>query len=121
GACPHQPPNPYGNPQPGMNSATPGSNAQLAYQQASVPRTGQMTGYGSLSLSGQQQIAAQGATADLNDSVSTSNLQTLGTISANAQQRQAAINTLQSQTQSSDPAQHTELATLQRINQALIL
>jgi hypothetical protein len=113
--------NTYGNSQPWMNSANTGSNAQLAYQQASVPRTAQITGYGSLSLSGQQQIAAQGATVDLNDSVSASNLQTLGTIRANAQQRQAAITALQSQTQSSDPSQHTELATLQRINQALIL
>ena len=62
-----------------------------------------------------------GSNCRLNDSVTASNLQTLGTIRANSQQRQAAINTLQSQTQSADPAQHTELATLQRINQALIL
>src|ERR1700759_3367193 len=113
--------NTYGNSQPWMSTANNGSNAAYSYQQASVPRTGQLSGYGNLSLSAQQQIAAQGATADLNDSVSSSNLQTLGTIRANSQQRQAAINTLQSQTQSSDPAQHTELATLQRINQALIL
>jgi hypothetical protein len=113
--------NTYGNSQPWMNSANTGSNAQTSYQQASVPRTGQITGYGSLSMSGQQQIAAQGATVDLNDAVSASNLQTLGTIRANAQQRQAAITVLQAQTQSPDPSQHTELATLQRINQALIL
>ena len=87
-----------------------------------MPHTANVVpGYGTASVAGQQQIAAQGATADLNDSVSSSNLQTLGTIRANSQQRQAAINTLQSQTQSADPAQHTELATLQRINQALIL
>ncbi|MEZ2347000.1 hypothetical protein [Terriglobus sp. RCC_193] len=113
--------NTYGNSQSWMNSANTGSNASAAYQQASVPRTGQVAGYGNLSLAGQQQIAAHGATVDLNDSVSASNLQTLGTIRANAQQRQTAITALQSQTQSSDPAQHTELATLQRINQALIL
>jgi hypothetical protein len=72
-------------------------------------------------VSGQQQIAAQGATVDLNDSVSASNLQSLGTIRANAQQRQSAISNLQAATQSSDPSQHTELSTLQRINQALII
>src|ERR1700748_1016554 len=94
--------NTYGNSQPWMTTANNGSNANYSYQQASVPRTGQLSGYGNLSLSAQQQIAAQGATADLNDSVSSSNLQTLGTIRANSQQRQAAITALQSQTQSSD-------------------
>ena len=48
-------------------------------------------------------------------------MQTLGTIRANSQQRQADINALISASQSADPAQHTEMATLQRINQALIL
>jgi hypothetical protein len=113
--------NTYGNSQPWTNSANTGVNASYAYQQASVPRTGQLNGYGNLSLSGQQQIAAQGATVDLNDSVTASNIQTLGTIRTNSQQRQADINALQAATQSADPAQHTEMATLQRINQALIL
>lgn len=113
--------NTYGNSQPWMNSANTGAGSTFAYQQASMPRTPQLNGYGNLSLAGQQQIAAQGATVDLNDSVSASNLQTLGTIRANAQERQAAITALQEASQSSDPAQQTELATLQRINKALIL
>ena len=49
-----------------------------------------------------------------------SGMQTLGTIRANSEQRQADINALISATQSTDPSQHTEMATLQRINQALI-
>jgi hypothetical protein len=113
--------NTYGNSQSWVSSANNGVGAQYAYQQASIPKTAQMTGYNNLSLSGQQQIAAQGATADLNDAVTASNLQTLGTIRTNSEQRQSDINALQSATQSTDPAQHTELATLQRINQALIL
>ncbi len=48
-------------------------------------------------------------------------MQTLGTIRANSEQRQADINALISASQSTDPAQHTEMATLQRINKALIL
>ena len=48
-------------------------------------------------------------------------MQTLGTIRADAEKRQADINALISASQSSDPAQHTEMATLQRINKALIL
>ncbi len=113
--------NTYGNSQVWMNSANTGANASYAYQQASVPRTAQLNGYGSLSIPAQQQISAQGATADLNDSVTASNIQTLGTIRTNSLQRQADITALESATQSSDPTQHTELATLQRINQALLL
>jgi hypothetical protein len=48
-------------------------------------------------------------------------MQTLGTIRTNSQQRQADIKSLMSATQSADPSQHTEMATLQRINLALIL
>ena len=113
--------NTYGNSQPWMNSANSGANASYAYQQASVPRTGQLNGYGNLSMSAQRQIAAQGATADLNDSVTASNIQALGTIRTNSQQRQADINALAAATNSPDPTQQTELATLQRINRALIL
>ncbi len=113
--------NTYGNSRQWTTSVNTGAGATLSYQQASVPRTGQINGYGNLSTPAQQQIAAQGATADLNDSVTTSNMQTLGTIRANSEQRQTDINNLISASQSSDPAQHTEMATLQRINQALIL
>jgi hypothetical protein len=113
--------NTYGNSRQWTNSVNTGAGASLGYQQASIPRTGQISGYGNLSTSAQEQIAAEGATADLNDSVTTSNMHTLGTIRANSQQRQADINNLISASQSADPAQHTEMATLQRINQALIL
>ncbi len=113
--------NTYGNSQQWTNSANTGVNASYGYQQASVPRTGQLNGYGKLSTSGQQQISAQGATADLSDSVTTSNIQTLGTIRTNSQQRQADINALAAATNSTDPTQQTELATLQRINRALVL
>jgi hypothetical protein len=113
--------NTYGNSRQWTNSVNTGAGATFGYLQASIPRTGQIGGYGNLSTSAQQQIAAQGATADLNDSVTTSNMQTLGTIRANSQKRQVDINALVSASQSMDPAQHTEMATLQRINQALIL
>ena len=113
--------NTYGNSRQWTTSINNGVGVNIGYQQASIPRTGQIGGYGNLSTSAQQQIAAQGATADINDSITTSNMQTLGTIRANAQQRQADINALISTSQSMDPAQHTEMATLQRINQALIL
>ncbi len=113
--------NTYGNSQQWTSSVNTGVGASIGYQQASIPVTGQISGYGNLSTLGQQEIATQGATVDLETSVTSSNMQTLGTIRANAEQRQADINALISASQTSDPAQHTEMATLQRINKALIL
>ena len=113
--------NTYGNTRQWTLSVNTGLGANIGYQQATIPYTGQINGYGNLSTLGQQQIAAQGATVDLNNSVTTSNMQTLGTIRANSEERQADINALIIASQSSDPTQHTEMAALQRINKALIL
>lgn len=113
--------NTYGNSRQWTASVNTGVGVSIGYQQATIPRTLRINGYGNLSTLGQQQIAAQGATVDLGDSVTTSNMQTLGTIRANSEQRQADINALISASQSSDPAQHTEMAALQRINKAMIL
>jgi hypothetical protein len=49
------------------------------------------------------------------------NLQTLGTMRTNSQQRAADIQKLESQTYSSDPNQQTYMATFQRINQAVLM
>lgn len=113
--------NTYGNTQRWTNAVNTGAAASIGYQQASIPITGRINGYGNLSTLGQREIAAQGATVDLGDSVTSGDIQTLGTIRAGAERRQADINALISASQSSNPAQHTEMATLQRINQALIL
>ncbi len=116
-----QPANTYGNSLPWMASAGNGNGAYAANQTASIPRTSQIQGYNSLSTQGQEQIAARGATVDLSDAVSSTNLQTLGTIRANANQRETDISQLETQSHSADPSQHTEMATLQRINQALLI
>lgn len=116
-----RPANTYGNSLPWINAATTGYGAASANQTASLPSVGQMTGYSGLSTQGQQAVAAQGATVDLSDSVNASNLQTVGTIRANAAQREADISQLEVASHSTDPAQHTEMATLQRINQALLI
>jgi len=113
--------NTYGNTQQWTNAVNTGAGASTGYEQASIPVTGRINGYGNLNTLGQQEVAAQGATVDLSNSVTSSDMQTLGTIRANAEKRQADINALISASQSSNPAQHTEMATLQRINQALIL
>jgi hypothetical protein len=115
------PANTYGNSLPWTNAATNGNGAAAANQGVSIQRTGQISGYSSLSLQGQQAIAAQGATVDLGDAVNATSLQTIGTVRANAPQREADIRTLETASHSTDPTQQTELATLQRINQAMLL
>jgi hypothetical protein len=115
------PANTYGNTQAWMAAMTNGGGADLGNQQVSVPRIRQIDGYSTLNQQGQEQLAAQGATADLGDTANATTIQTLGTIRANAPQRQADINALEQASHSADPAQQTELATLQRINQALLI
>jgi hypothetical protein len=115
-----RPANTYGNSLPWMNAATTGNGAAAANQSASIQRTGQLSGYSSLSTQGQQAIAAQGATVDLGDAVNATSLQTIGTVRANAKQRETDIKTLETASHSTDPTEQTELATLQRINQAML-
>ena len=114
--------NTYNNSAGWVNSANTGNGAAAAYQQVSVPHTNNMVpGYGTVSITGQQQISAQGATVDLGDTVLTNNLAVLGTIRANQTSRQTDIANLEAATQSQDPSQQTTMAELQRINQILLL
>src|SRR6202050_1124066 len=114
--------NTYGNSMGCITAATTGKGAATSYQQVSVPNTNNMIpGYSTASMAGQMQIAAQGATVDINDSVMTNNLQALGTIRANQSARQTDITNLEAATQTQDPSQQTIMAELQRINQALLL
>lgn len=114
--------NTYGNSMGWLHASNTGTGAGASYQQAVVPRTPNMVpGYGTTSATGQQQIAAQGATIDIGDSVMSTNLQVLGTIRANQLARQTDIANLENASQSQDPSQQTTMATLQRINQALLL
>jgi hypothetical protein len=114
--------NTYGNSMGWLNSANTGKGAAASYQQVSVPNTANVIpGYSTASVAGQLQIAAQGATVDINDSVMSNNLQALGTIRANQSSRQTDIVNLEAATQNQDSSQQTIMATLQRMNQALLL
>jgi hypothetical protein len=114
--------NTYGNSLGWLNSANTGKGGPAAYQQVSVPSTTKVIpGYNTASTAGQLQIAAQGATVDINDSIMTNNLQALGTIRANQTARQTDIANLEAATQTQDVSQQTVMAELQRINQALLL
>ncbi|HEX4031844.1 MAG TPA: hypothetical protein VHX20_15870 [Terracidiphilus sp.] len=114
--------NTYGNSASWVNSANTGKGAPASYEQVSVPHTNNVIpGYANTSITAQQQIAAQGATVDLGDSVMSNNLAVLGTIRANQTSRQTDIANLEAASQSQDPSQQTEMAELQRINQILLL
>jgi hypothetical protein len=113
--------NTYGNSQPVMTTANTGVGADVAYQTASVPRYGVIPEYPTLSIQGQEQVAASGATTDLADAIAGSNLTTLGTMRANEIAREADIENLEAESQTTDPLQQTDMATLQRINQAALL
>ena len=113
--------NTYGNSAAWVDAASTGYGAMAATQSAGISDPGRIAGYNSLSPAGQQVIAAQGATADLDNSVDASSLGTIGTIREESAQREADIAALEAASHSSDPAEHTEMATLQRINQALLI
>jgi hypothetical protein len=114
--------NTYGNSAAWVSSANTGIGASASYQQVSVPHTNSaIPGYASASLIAQQQIAAQGATVDLGDTVMSNNLAVLGAIRSNQTSRQTDIANLEAASQSQAPSEQTVMATLQRINQALLL
>ncbi len=115
------PANTYGNTQMWTTALTTGNSASAGSQQVSVSPAARISGYNTLDSQGQQQLAAQGATADLGDTANATTLQTLGTVRTNAPQREADIANLEQASHSSDPTQQTELATLQRINQAMLI
>ena len=113
--------NTYGNVQGWVNAANSGSSVGSGYTAATINNASKYPLYGNLDSVSQQLVAAQGATSDLSDGITQNNLQTLGTIRANSQAREADIQQLQSETYSNDPSEHTDMATLQRINQATLM
>lgn len=111
----------YGNVTGWIYAANTGYAVNSGYQQATIPPAPQYPLYGSLSPESQQLVAAQGATSDLTDGITESNLQTLGTMRSNSEVREADIRQMEADTYSSDPTEHTDMATLQRINQAVLM
>jgi len=105
-----------------VNSSNTGTAAASSIQLASLPPLTATIPTASIgTFAGQQQLAAQGATVDLGDSVAATELQTIGTIKTNQTARQADITALENATNTADPSQETEMAVLQRINRALLL
>ena len=113
--------NTYGNVQAWINAANTGNGVNVGYTQASINQASRYPLYGNLSPQSQQLVAAQGATSDLNDGITETSLQTLGTMRARSQAREADLRQMEAATYSSDPSEHTDMATLQRINQATLM
>ncbi len=112
----------YGNTGTWMKSLNQNlGTATSAIQSVSVARVASLTGYQNLDTASQRAIAAKTATIDLGDSVSATNLSAVGAVRSNQTQRQTDIANLEAASHSLDTSQQTELATLQRINQALLL
>lgn len=111
----------YGNVAGWVNAANTGTGVISGYQAASLGVVPRYPLYQDLSPQSQQLIAAQGATTDLGDGITESNLQTLGTMRANSEARESDLREMEAATYSTDPEQHTDMATLQRINQATLM
>lgn len=112
--------NTYGNTAQWMQALQNGSNAANANQAAGVQRTGAISTAG-LSTQGQQAVAATGATIDLGDSANATTLQTIGTVRANSVARETDIQKLETASHSTNPADQTNQAVLQRLNQAALI
>ncbi len=105
-----------------VNSSNTGTAAAASIRLASIPPiTATIPTASVATFAGQQQLAAQGATVDLGDSVAATELETIGTIKVNQATRQADITALENATNTTDPSQESEMAVLQRINRALLL
>jgi hypothetical protein len=113
--------NTYGNVSAWITAVNTGYGVPNAYESVSLNPASRYPSYQALSPESQQLIAAQGATSDLDDGITESNLLTLGTMRANSEAREADLRQMEANTYSGDPAQHTDMATLQRINQAALM
>ncbi len=113
-------PDTYGNTAGWVNAVNTGVGTAQGYAAVTLnaPR---FPGYNTLDPRSQQIVATTAATSDLADGITISNLATLGAIRANSDARLRDLEQLQNQTFSLDPAQHTEMATLQRINAATLM
>jgi hypothetical protein len=113
--------NSYGNTPALLQAINSGLNSVAGLEAVSLGQAPRYPLYGNLSTPSQQIVAAQGATSDFSVGIMQANIQTLGNMRANSQQRAADIQKLESQTYSSDPAQQTYMSTFQRINQATLM
>jgi len=113
--------NSYGNTPALLQAINSGIGAVQGLEAVTLGQPPRYPLYGNLSAQSQQFVSAQGATSDLSIGIMQTNLQTLGTMRADSQRRAADIQTLESQTYSTDPNQQTYMATMQRINSATLM
>ena len=98
------------------------ANALQSYSNMSMaPVSVIPTNYNQLSAPTQQQLRAQASTMSANDSLIATSLQRATDVQKHTLADQVTLQQLETNTFTTDPAQKTELATLQRINTALVL
>ena len=113
--------NTYGNTNGWINAVTTGNLAAVGNQQVSIPRTSQLSGYGQLSPEGQRSIAAQGASARSWRHCKIDHHPDPWHHPRQLSKAGAGHHQSGGDEPFLDPSQHTEMATLQRINQALLI
>jgi len=98
------------------------ANALQSYSNMSMaPVSVIPTNYNQLSAPTQKQLQAQASTMSANDSLIATSLQRATDVQKHTLADQVTLQQLETNTFTTDPAQKTELATLQRINTALVL
>jgi len=113
--------NTYGTTGGWISADTTGSGAPSAYQAATVS----LQNYGGLwsdfNAAQQDSLSKSYGTIELEDGISTEGLQQLGVIRNNVSQNNGALNALQSDSLSNDPAMNTEVGVLNKINAAGVI
>ena len=98
------------------------ANALQSYNNMSMtPVSVIPANYNQLSAPTQKQLQAQASTMSANDSLIATSLQRATDVQKHTLADQVTLQQLETNTFTTDPAQKTELATLQRINTALVL
>ena len=113
--------NTYGNTPAVLQAINSGINSVQGLEGVMLGQPPRYPLYASLNAQSQQLVAAQGATSDLTTGILQANLQTLGNMRMNSQQRTADIQKLEAATYTTDPNQQTYMATFQRMNEALLM
>jgi hypothetical protein len=98
------------------------ANALQSYNNMSMtPVSVIPANYNQLSAPTQQQLRAQASTMSANDSLIATSLQRASDVQTHTLADQTTLHLLETNTFTTDPSQKTELATLQRINAAMVL
>lgn len=113
--------NTYGTTGGWINAVNSGVGVQPGYMAASTPLGDYSSVWGALSAEQQEVVKRNYSTLELADGSAINGLTTVGAIRGNASNVDHAISILENDSLSGDPAQHTEVAVLNKINAANVI